>query len=490
MTSFTSLPNDISKLDFSNIEKTYYDFEIIKNEFKDSLIPPDNAVSNNIHDTAKNSTVIALFPKEKSVVYSKRIPKINHNIDLNKIEIQSNNQYCEKENDKLKNIVPINSVDPSYPLKIRALEHSRHNAWTLSDIVESYHKNKNPRKKYDTTPLVNSLQSKSFLSFDIIHLKKNNVFPNLHKRKDSSITNSNNLKRIKVVQKNVNKNTVDTNIFTNITNSINNLFIDFIQKNTNADSFFSSMSLINNNSAPIKALSLLQHSFDDLGKEYHNSDYSHLQVPQKKYSNVQFDSRRDFIKNIISNLNKYNDNEIASDHPHNVIIWHSLNHLQSDHSVHDLKRAYQDTYEILNKTMQVHDTFLSNFENEYFQINGKDMNSSKIQNFTKDFMQTVPDLELQQLISVYANQNLFNHAYLSIFLDNPELLDFLPKHPVFHYKIDIIDPQTIKIVGVNTGILEKKYSNNQLKTVLFGVKTNVIVSKNDAPKIEYSYFIK
>ncbi|CAL4325383.1 Putative uncharacterized protein Yba3 [Buchnera aphidicola (Thelaxes suberi)] len=478
MTSFTPSPGTTLILDKNNLPKTYYDFAMMTppGTFKNTNNPPEYT-----KDGIKNpspSAIITIFPEEKSFIYSGKIPDVDYKIDTNKFEPELNYNNQGKLLPETPPAPPINLSIPDYPLKIKQLEKARHYKWDLPGILHSLQRNKNENDSYNLDEFTNELKSKFFLDFELTHFKtdeflKKQSLPLLH----PSINKDDDL--------------LSSKFLSAMSNSFSEIFNNVVKKSIDSDHIFPIMYLFKTGMVPIRILYLLKQSVSELTKQYNPQMHPSLrEAAEKNYFNNQFDARREFLKYINQNIDNFNGDNTAFGSSNDAIIWNQLPYVNNSKDVASLAKKYASTFQLLNKTMQLHDGFLSNFENAYFQINGKDMSSATMQNFTKDFTNAIPDFDLQQLVSLYANDNLFNNAYLSLFSDHPQLLDCTPLFPSFHYKIDVIDANTIKIVGVNTAILQKNGSLQDKHTkAFFGVRTSVVVSKNAPPKLEYSYFV-
>ncbi|WP_343128591.1 hypothetical protein RJV14_02290 [Buchnera aphidicola (Kurisakia onigurumii)] len=460
---------------FDTVEKIDKEFLIKKNKKckkknainnKKSTLQEYVLINQISHNSKKNKRIHKLYSNNKYIHHKKNNLHIKHNKKNSFNNKYTNNQLNIKKNS-------INSKYNDFSIQEKKYE-SNDNHWNLPIVFNEFRKDKKINYTNNLKKFINMLEKRIILSLKIDKLKKKIKNESIYKDEKS-------------------------NFLTSISISCCNLLNKIISTNheENSKKIYPILKLLKSSLVPINILQEIKSSFDSIYTEDKKNKF-HLfdQIDSVKNNKFHYkkdkrlDLRREFIKNINKNIQKYNFQKNKSNQLNKKMYWKCLDTINSSSEFFDFQKIYQKSFKKLKKTKAFKHEFLNNFNNSYYSINGKDLTSDSIPKFVKEFKNTVKDPELQQLISLYANEDVLNPAYLKLLQDNQKLLKYTPTTPNFHYKIKILDPNTIKIIAVNTGLLEKNPSSldkNDSNTKMFCIKSVLTVSKTGTPKFHYSY---
>ncbi|WP_367681960.1 hypothetical protein [Buchnera aphidicola] len=153
-------------------------------------------------------------------------------------------------------------------------------------------------------------------------------------------------------------------------------------------------------------------------------------------------------------------------------------------------RDFQKVYEELQSSQELNKEFMSDFNSSLFIVDGNWIHSTKKEEMIETFKKLVPNVADQKLISTYAHPKILMQSYTELLDEHPELNQYQIINSRNSYMITHISNNRIKLVTTNLSDVCSKDDHSMQKTHSFGVRTSVILSSNNSPIMQYSYFFE
>ncbi|QCI19091.1 hypothetical protein [Buchnera aphidicola] len=151
--------------------------------------------------------------------------------------------------------------------------------------------------------------------------------------------------------------------------------------------------------------------------------------------------------------------------------------------------SFQNVFETFTLPKHLDTNFMIDFHFADFLIDGKLISSSTKSKMLESFQKLIKTDTEQKIISIYANPMLLKKSYLKLIAKHPELNNVQVVRGKNFYEINHLKDGTIRIIDTNLSDFYSINSNNVKENHTFGVKTSIIFSYIEEPKIEYSYFV-
>lgn len=170
----------------------------------------------------------------------------------------------------------------------------------------------------------------------------------------------------------------------------------------------------------------------------------------------------------------------------NNISWKVSN---QSNSLKNIKNFQKDN-KAYKSFQGIDERFMNDSKSSLFIINNNIIFSNNREKMLQDFKSIIPNINAQELISIYANQKFIYQSYLHLIAEHPEINEYQIKNSRNIYKIDVLEDGVIKLVATNLSDLETKNRNCIKKYNSFGVRATVIIYPNNPPIVKYSHFTK
>ncbi|XBC41252.1 MAG: hypothetical protein U0T64_02720 [Buchnera aphidicola (Nurudea yanoniella)] len=169
--------------------------------------------------------------------------------------------------------------------------------------------------------------------------------------------------------------------------------------------------------------------------------------------------------------------------------WYPLNKLNDSSSQIPPGKRFQSHFNELRHTIKLDNNFLFEGENSVLQVNGQQVSKLSPEDMLNDFKKVLPNLESRQLVSSYANQDLFAQPYIELFSQRPELANLKLKDVNISYVVDELNDGKFQLVATSKSKLHSNYEVDGKKYDSYGIQASMILSKDKIPNIEYVYFL-
>ncbi|QCI20744.1 hypothetical protein D9V67_03005 [Buchnera aphidicola (Brachycaudus cardui)] len=171
-------------------------------------------------------------------------------------------------------------------------------------------------------------------------------------------------------------------------------------------------------------------------------------------------------------------------------LWQVSDQSNSLENIKFTIKNFQNNYENLKSSNELDNQFMNDSYQSLFIVNENIITLNDRRKMIQDFKKIIPEVELQKLISTYANQKFLYQSYLQLISETPEINEYQIKNSRNIYKIDKLDDGSIKLVATNLSDLDIKNNNNISKYKSFGIRATIVIPPNDLPIMKYSHFIK
>lgn len=204
-----------------------------------------------------------------------------------------------------------------------------------------------------------------------------------------------------------------------------------------------------------------------------------------KPTNNEIDSNEIILRDVAKR------NQVSSNENTSAPYWKGLDKINGPNPVVSAAKKFQNHFLALRNTKRLDSSFLFEGEHSILQINGQNVSKYSPAAMLDDFKEIIPDLESRQLISSFANQGILSQPYVELFAEHPELVNFKPKDSKFFYVVHEVEPGKFEFTATSQADLEVAYETpDHNKYNAFGVQASMVLSKEQAPKITYSYYLR
>lgn len=236
-----------------------------------------------------------------------------------------------------------------------------------------------------------------------------------------------------------------------------------------------------------------QSSFPDLltinPKNNQNDFYNSVRLDE----NFDLEGRNSILK-IDNNFQERMDKSIQKSYYEDFNLnnnqsWKVSDQLDSLKNIRDTIEHFQKCYQNLKFSNELDKTFMNDSYSSIFIINDNLIFSNDREKMIKDFKKIIPDIDSQQLISIYANKKFLSQSYLQFISEHPEINEYKIRNSRNIYKINSLDNGSIKLVATHLSDLDVKNDNYIKKYKTLGIRATIIIFPNNLPIIKYSHFV-
>lgn len=203
-------------------------------------------------------------------------------------------------------------------------------------------------------------------------------------------------------------------------------------------------------------------------------------LPGKKHS----------INNVFFHQSKYEHSFFENEKLNDSIVWKPLNSLNLSAQATSFVNQYQANFHALKYTKRLDKNFIYTGEHSLLTVNGNKISKLTPITMLNGFKKIIPNLESRQLLSAYVHPGIFTQAYYDVYARHPDISKYKQKSPVIAYNVQELNNGKFKLIATNTAELMPIEKNIKNKYNIFGVKASVLISKDKAPQITYSSFLK
>jgi hypothetical protein len=159
-------------------------------------------------------------------------------------------------------------------------------------------------------------------------------------------------------------------------------------------------------------------------------------------------------------------------------------------NVFSMIRGFQKIYEKLKSSSEeLNKDFMKDFHSAIFVIDGHLIPSTNKEDMIEKFKKIVPNITDQQLISAYAHPKILSQSYLHLLSEHPEINKYQTVNSRNVYTITHIDNNQIKLVVTHVSNLRAKDKNSIQPNYSFKIRTSIILSAANSPRVKFSKFV-
>ncbi|HXK00683.1 MAG TPA: hypothetical protein VNF93_02210 [Buchnera sp. (in: enterobacteria)] len=207
-------------------------------------------------------------------------------------------------------------------------------------------------------------------------------------------------------------------------------------------------------------------------------------------SNEILPGKKHSINDISFHQSKYNNLSSIDKTLNNAIDWKPLNSLNQSSYATSFANQYQENFYTLKHTKELDKNFIYTGEHSLLTVNGNKISKVSPITMLHGFKKIIPNLESRQLLSSYIHPGIFTQAYYDVYSRHPDISEYEQKKPVIVYNVQELNNGKFKLVATNTAELIPTKKNTKNKYNILGIKTSILISKNQTPQISYSSFLQ
>ncbi|CAL4325724.1 Putative uncharacterized protein Yba3 [Buchnera aphidicola (Eriosoma lanigerum)] len=223
----------------------------------------------------------------------------------------------------------------------------------------------------------------------------------------------------------------------------------------------------------------------------HKIDSSPEQLLKEKQYEQELANIKKFFLETHSNINRNNAPEfIISNADSDDINWRSMVKLDTSPDTWRFSHKLYNQFQSLKETKELDKKFMLDYPGSTVKIKNNIVNEPTRQDILKQFKLAFPKLEVRQLISTYANEELLAPAYMKMLTSTPEFFHYEPQDTNITYELKPVDHGLLKLSVMHTAKLKFINKHNEIQFVSFGLRASIILTTNRNPNIKYSYYFK